>query len=47
MVQFLRMLAAIALTGLLLHRQGKSSVSAQMRRARALMLRAHGREPAP
>jgi uncharacterized membrane protein len=39
--------AACALTVLLLHRQGRSSVSVQMRRARALMLRAHGRDPAP
>ncbi len=36
---------ALALTALLLHRQGGSSVSTQMRRARALMLRAHGRTP--
>jgi uncharacterized membrane protein len=38
-------LAAVVLTILLLYRQGGSSVSTQMRRARALMLQAHGQEP--
>lgn len=39
--------AALALAGLLVHRQTRSPVAAGMRRARALVLRAHGRDAAP